>query len=128
MTTAGGDLVPALRSGDVDAGRGRLGDDEVVGSIRQIFIAGHIAVAAGLGSAIRHLADDPALQGKLRAEPALVADAVEELLRLHTPNQGFARIGNPADASGATFAIADGHYKAWAAETQLEAFGYWGND
>ncbi|RAY15877.1 cytochrome P450 [Actinomadura craniellae] len=77
-------VVGALLAGGLD-------DDEVLGAVRQIFIAGHIAVAAGLGSAIGHLAGDPALQDRLRAEPDLVPAAVEELLRLHTPNQGFAR-------------------------------------
>ena len=82
-------LVGALVQGRVD---GRpLTDDEIVGSLRQVFIAGHIAVAAALGSVIGHLADDPALQRRLRRDPALVPAAVEELLRLHTPNQGFAR-------------------------------------
>ena len=83
--TAGGGVVAAL------AGGTGLGDDEIVGAIRQIFIAGHIAVSAALGSALRHLAGDAALQDRLRTAPALVPGAVEELLRLHTPNQGFAR-------------------------------------
>jgi cytochrome P450 len=73
------------------AGGRPLAEEEIVGSVRQIFIAGHIAIAAALGSAVRHLAEDPALQERLRREPALVPDAIEELLRLHTPNQGFAR-------------------------------------
>jgi cytochrome P450 len=83
--TVDGGVVAALSEGI------GLGDDEIVGAIRQIFIAGHIAVAAALGSMLRHLAEDRALQDRLRAEPALIPAAVEELLRLHTPNQGFAR-------------------------------------
>jgi cytochrome P450 len=82
-------LVGALRAAVVDGQP--LSDEAIVGSIRQVFIAGHIAVAAALGSAIGHLAQDPALQDQLRREPGLIPDAVEELLRLHTPNQGFAR-------------------------------------
>jgi cytochrome P450 len=85
---------PASVAGALAAGRveGRpLTDDEIVGSLRQIFIAGHIAVAAALGSAVRHLAEDAGLQDLLRGEPGLVPAAVEEMLRLHTPNQGFAR-------------------------------------
>ncbi|MGI5326933.1 cytochrome P450 [Actinomadura nitritigenes] len=83
------DVANVLAAGRVD-GRA-LTEEEIVGSIRQIFIAGHIAVAAALGSGIRHLAEDGALQDRLRRDPALIPDAVEELLRLHTPNQGFAR-------------------------------------
>jgi cytochrome P450 len=83
------DIVSGLLHGAVD---GMPLDPEIVaGSFRQILIAGHGAPALVLASAIRHLADDVDLQERLRADPALIADAVEELLRLHTPNQGFAR-------------------------------------
>lgn len=66
-------------------------DEQVAGTARQLFIAGHVAVYCALGSAIAHLARDPDLQQKLRREPARIDDAVEELLRLYSPNQGFAR-------------------------------------
>lgn len=82
-------LVGALGAAVVDGQS--LTDEEIVGSIRQVFIAGHIAVSAALGSAIGHLAGDAELQDRLRRTAALLPDAVEELLRLHTPNQGFAR-------------------------------------
>lgn len=96
------DLVSGLLAGTVD---GVPIDDELAaGSFRQILIAGHGAPALVLASAIGHLADDPDLQDRLRAEPELVPDAVEELLRLHTPNQGFAR----TLLADATFAGADG--------------------
>lgn len=61
------------------------------GSLRQIVVAGHGAPALVLAAAALHLAGDAALQGALRAEPALVPPFVEEMLRLHTPNVGFAR-------------------------------------
>ncbi len=38
-----------------------------------------------------HLSRDQALQDKLRAEPGLMSDAIEEFLRLYTPYRGFAR-------------------------------------
>jgi cytochrome P450 len=44
-----------------------------------------------LGSSARHLAENPALQAELRAQPSLIDAAIEELLRLYTPNQGFCR-------------------------------------
>lgn len=62
-----------------------------VGSLRQIVVAGHGAPALTLASAALHLAGDTALQETLRADPALVPPFVEEMLRLHTPNVGFAR-------------------------------------
>jgi cytochrome P450 len=86
------DLVSGLLA-VVDAGvRGPKADDEiVVGSLRQILVAGHGAPALVLAAAVGHVAGDGALQRSLRRRPALVPAAVEELLRLHTPNQGFAR-------------------------------------
>lgn len=63
----------------------------VAGSVRQLFVAGHVAPTVAIAAIVRALAADRALQDQLRAEPALIGDAVEELLRLHTPNQGFAR-------------------------------------
>jgi len=46
-----------------------------------LFIAGLDTVVNALGFGVRHLAMDPALQGRLRANPGLIPDVVEELLR-----------------------------------------------
>jgi cytochrome P450 len=56
-----------------------------------LLIAAHVAPTALLASAVDHLARDPGLQERLRSDPALVPEALEELLRLYAPNQGFAR-------------------------------------
>jgi cytochrome P450 len=67
-------------------------DDEfVAGSVRQLLIAAHVAPTAAIASAVRHVAEDVELQDALRHEPAEIPAAVDELLRLYTPNQGFAR-------------------------------------
>jgi cytochrome P450 len=83
------DIVSGLLAGAVDGVP--IDDETVAGSFRQILIAGHGAPALVMASAIAHLADHPDLQDQLRAQPHLIPDAVEELLRLYTPNQGFAR-------------------------------------
>jgi len=44
-----------------------------------------------LGGAVQLLAADPAQRASLAADPSLVPDAVEELLRLTSPVQGLAR-------------------------------------
>jgi cytochrome P450 len=49
-----------------------------------LFIAGLDTVINGIGYAVRHLAGDPDLQAKLRADPSLVPATVEELLRRYT--------------------------------------------
>ena len=83
------DMVSALLAAQVD---GQPVSAEVTaGSLRQIVVAGHGAPALVLASAALHLARDGALQQRLRAEPTLIPAFAEEMLRLHTPNVGFAR-------------------------------------
>jgi cytochrome P450 len=85
----GEDIVSALLEVRVDGEP--LDNEFIAGSIRQLLIAAHVAPSAAIASAIRHLADDPSLQEDLRQEPDLIPAACDELLRLYTPNQGFAR-------------------------------------
>jgi cytochrome P450 len=49
-----------------------------------MFIAGLDTVMQGMGHGVRHMAMHPELQSELRANPALIADATEELLRRYT--------------------------------------------
>lgn len=49
-----------------------------------LFGAGLDTVAAGLGHTMRYLAEHPDLQARLRANPDLIPDAIEESLRYHT--------------------------------------------
>lgn len=83
------DLVSALLQFVDDAPE--LDDEYVVGSLRQLFIAAHVAPRVAIAAAVVHLAEDSELQESLRAHPELMPAAVEEMLRLHTPNQGFSR-------------------------------------
>jgi cytochrome P450 len=83
------DIISALLDVRID-GEG-LDDEFIAGSVRQLLIAAHVAPSAGIASAIRHVADDEALQSQLRGAPDQVPAACDELLRLYTPNQGFAR-------------------------------------
>lgn len=85
----GEDIVSALLEVRVDGAP--LDDEFIAGSIRQLLIAAHVAPSAAIASAIRHLAEDRALQDRLREQPGVTASACDELLRLYTPNQGFAR-------------------------------------
>lgn len=66
-------------------------DDMVVASVRQFLSAAQAAPGAVLGSIAVHLARDPALQNRLRAEPTLIPAAIEEFLRLYSPYRVFAR-------------------------------------
>ncbi|MCP5146267.1 MAG: cytochrome P450 [Gammaproteobacteria bacterium] len=68
-----------------------LPDELIVGTVRQVLVVGMIAPMVMVGSISVHLCRDEELQQKLRAEPGLLADAIEEFLRLYTPYRGFAR-------------------------------------
>ena len=68
-----------------------LPEELIVGTIRQVLVVGLIAPTVVIGSMAVHLGRDRALQDRLRADPALVPAAVDELLRLYTPYRGFAR-------------------------------------
>lgn len=83
------DLISAL----LLAGEGgeAISDDMVVASIRQFLSASQAAPGAVLGSVIVHLCRDQDLQQRLRDEPALIPDAIEEFLRLYAPYRVFAR-------------------------------------
>jgi cytochrome P450 len=78
------DIVSALLLLDRD-------DEFVAGSVRQLLIAAHVAPTAAIASAVRHVAEDAKVQAALRDDPVSLPAAVDELLRLYTPNQGFAR-------------------------------------
>jgi cytochrome P450 len=49
-----------------------------------LFLAGLDTVMNGMGLGVCHLARNPGLQAKLRASPALIADATEEIIRRYT--------------------------------------------
>jgi cytochrome P450 len=59
-----------------------LTDDERIGAIFFLWLGGLDTVASTLVQMFRRLALDPALQARLRAEPALIPGAIEEFLRM----------------------------------------------
>ncbi|MGC1270693.1 MAG: cytochrome P450 [Croceibacterium sp.] len=63
----------------------------LVGTVRQVLMVGIVAPMVLTGSICVHLSRDPELQARLRADPALLPDAIEEFLRLYSPYRGFAR-------------------------------------
>jgi cytochrome P450 len=57
----------------------------VIGMLRLLLIAGVDTTWSAIGSALWHLAEHPADAAWLRAEPALMPTAIEELLRAYAP-------------------------------------------
>jgi len=59
--------------------------EQAIGILIILFGAAGESTASLLGSAIRLLVEDSALQEKLRANPALISNFIEEVVRLETP-------------------------------------------
>ena len=90
-------LINAEDDGDV------LGDDELISQTLLLYIAGHETtvnlIAGGTLALLRH----PDQLARLRAEPALAGNAVEEMLRYDSPVQATRRITlEPASFTGVT--------------------------
>lgn len=68
-----------------------LPDEMIVGTVRQVLVVGIVAPLVMVGSMAVHLSRHTDLQTKLRENPELLPNAVEEFLRLYTPYRGFAR-------------------------------------
>ena len=68
-----------------DVGRGPPLDDEQSVSVLRNWTAGHGTVSAALSVVVLHLAQQPALQQRLRADPWLIPAAIEEILRSDDP-------------------------------------------
>lgn len=61
-----------------------LTDDEMLGICYLLFVGGLDTVASSLGFYFKYLAEHPEQQAKLRADPSLIPNAIEELLRAHS--------------------------------------------
>jgi cytochrome P450 len=84
------DLVSALVQAR-DAGD-KLSDEEMISTLTTILIGGHETTTNLLASSILRLHQFPAQREKLRANPALIKNAVEEFLRFDAPFQRNRRV------------------------------------
>lgn len=85
------DLTSRLVRAQVDGQR--LEDEEIVGFVGLLLIAGHITTTATLGNAVLTFDEHPDAAVQVRADPTLLPAAIEEVLRLRTP---FPRLGRQA--------------------------------
>jgi len=63
------------------AGEGQLSDDELLGNLILLFIAGHETTTNLIGNGLLTLLRHPGELARLRADPALMGSAIEEMLR-----------------------------------------------
>jgi cytochrome P450 len=120
-----GDLLTALISAEEDGDV--LDDEELIAQTLLLYIAGHETtlnlIAGGALALLRH----PAQLALLRDDPALIANAVEELLRYDSPVQASRRITlEPARISGVT--IPAGAFVMASLGSANRDEGFWGPD
>jgi cytochrome P450 len=90
------------------ADAGELSDEELLSSLIFLHGAGYGTTAALLGNATVALLGDPALAGRLRADPGIVPAVVDESLRHEAPTQLTPRLARrPARAGGTP--VPEGH-------------------
>lgn len=88
--TPGDSLLDAMLAADVEGAR--LTEDEIAANAVFLFVAGHETTTNLIGNGLLALLRHPAQLAKLRAEPALLDNAVEELLRFDSPVQFAPRV------------------------------------
>jgi len=76
------DIISLLWKIEIDGKPTTIEDMQNYGVL--LFIAGLDTVMNGMGHGVRHLAQNPALQEQLRANPKLVPEATEEILRRYS--------------------------------------------
>ncbi|MFJ9412540.1 cytochrome P450 [Streptomyces sp. NPDC101227] len=77
------DLVSKLVAAEVDSQR--LDDDEIIGFVGLLLLAGHITTTALLTNVVLCLDEHPEVAATLRADPGGLPGAIEEVLRFRTP-------------------------------------------
>jgi cytochrome P450 len=86
----GSDLTSKLVQAEVDGER--LADEEIVGFVGLLLLAGHITTTATLGNSVVTFQDNPDAVAEVRADPSLLPAAIEEVLRVRTPFPRLARM------------------------------------
>jgi cytochrome P450 len=95
-------LVSALL--DARDGDDLLSEQELLSTIFQLMVAGHDTTASLIGNGVVALLTHPAQLARLRADPALLPNAVEELIRYDAPvpHSTFRYALEPIELGGVT--------------------------
>lgn len=98
-------------------------DKKAVSAIFQLLIAGSDSSATTMGNALKMLIERPDLQERLRAEPALLSDFIEEVLRLESAFQGHFRwVTRATTLHGVTLPRGSRLFLMWASGNRDERF------
>ena len=82
------DMIRAEVAGDT------LSKEEIAAQCRLLLVAGNVTTTDLIGNGVKALLDNPDQLLKLRSNPALIVNTVEEILRYDTPVTGSGRIPN----------------------------------
>jgi len=116
-----GDLLSNLLDARIDdddpdiEDRRSLNTPEILSIIQQLLVGGNETTTKLLTETMLHLAENPEQWSRVKADPSLIPETVEETLRLTSPAQGMWRIatrdvelGGVAIAEGSRLVIAYG--------------------
>lgn len=116
-----GDDVTSRLLRETIAGR-PLRDEELVSIVRNWTVGELSTLGACIGILAQFLAERPALQARLRAEPAQLPAAIDEILRIHPPLVSNRRILRcPAKVGGQSLATGERLTLLWASANRDEA-------
>jgi cytochrome P450 len=99
------DLLSYLLDCEID-GR-KLDDHQMQGLCMLLFSAALDTVTSTLSTTMHHIARDPALQERLRREPEMIGEAVEELLRLYSVTFASRRVTSDVEFHGVSMRKGD---------------------
>lgn len=95
------DLLTRLAESEVDGAR--LTDEEILGFVQLLLVAGHETTTNLITNTMLTLAEHPASLATLRARPELLPSAIEEVLRFRSPVQWmFRATRREVEVQGAT--------------------------
>ena len=110
----GEDFLGTLLTTEID-GRS-VTEPEIIGYYLLLMSAGHNTSSDSLSHAIVHLSDHPQDRARLRAEPALLPNAVEEIIRFYSPLLALGRqVGRDTTLGGQEVKAGEQVAVVWAA-------------
>jgi cytochrome P450 len=115
----GQDLTSRLLQAEV--GGERLDDQEIVGFVGLLLLAGHITTTATLGNTIVSFEENPDAAAEVRADPSLLPAAIEEVLRYRTPFPRLARLATTNAQVGDVEIPAQGVILVWLTAANRDA-------
>lgn len=99
-----------------------LRDEEIVSIVRNWTVGELATLAASIGILVQYLASHRELQRELRAQPALLRPAIDEILRIHPPLVSNRRVARkPAHLGGREIAAGERVTLMWASANRDEA-------